>query len=109
MPDPLRAALLTTPILIAIGTIIRRHPRTTWIAITELAWLIPAEIAALYVILSLAPEESAPYVQVLAGVCAFTVGWSLLKTFMKRIGPRLDESLTAEATWNRSRSANRKS
>ena len=109
MPDPLRAALLAIPILIAIGSIIRRHPRTTWIMVTELAWWIPAEITALYAVLGLTPKESALYVQVLAGGCAFTVCWNLLKTFMKRIGPRLDESLTTEATWNRSPSASGRS
>ena len=37
MSDPLRAALLAIPILTAIGSIMRRHPRTTRIAVTELA------------------------------------------------------------------------
>ena len=92
MSDPLRAALLAIPILTAIGIIMRRHPRTTRITVTELAWWIPAETVALYVILSLAPEGSAVYVQFLASICGFTVGWSLLKTFMKRIDQRLKES-----------------
>ena len=37
MSDPLPAALLAIPILTAIGIIMRRHPRTTRIAVTELA------------------------------------------------------------------------
>ncbi len=92
--DPLRTALLATPILIAIGTIIRRHPRTTRIAVTELAGSIPARIAAVYVVRNLAPEKSALYVQILPGVSGPSICGRLTQTFMKRIDERLMEPAT---------------